>query len=98
MPRMEKTEWWIGDMKTAVKEKKVGWHLRLRNRSETNCIVIKRKRVKLLVRETKQRAWVTFGMGLETADHHGDQTFLAIIKNIRNGSKKQSVFSTSQVT
>lgn len=65
----KKTAWWNDEIKQAVKEKRVKFLLWLQNKCEGTDRAYKEceKRVKVLVKEAKEREWVTFCQDLECA-------------------------------
>ncbi|KAF2894763.1 hypothetical protein ILUMI_11411 [Ignelater luminosus] len=82
----KKTEWWNGEIRKIVKEKKTKWknYLSSKNHREYEEYKKARKIVTVEIKKVKKEAFETFGNTLKESHKENQKQFYSISKNIKN--------------
>ena len=89
--RKKRTSLWNDIVKTACKSKKKAYKkwLQTKNPSDRELYIVERDRTKQIVAESKRKSWEDFGNKLETLGQAAGKPFWNVIKNFRNGRKRE---------
>lgn len=82
----KQTSWWNEELNQEIKDKKDKWKRYLQHKTENNYKAYKEQRtkVKIIVKEEKEKSWKRFGEKLEENSKDNQKLFYKVLKNLRN--------------
>ncbi|XP_030766848.1 uncharacterized protein LOC115890687 [Sitophilus oryzae] len=89
----KQTAWWSKNLKEQVKCKKQRWKEYLQDSTEQSYNLYKeqRNKVKLLIKEAKNKSWEEFGNKMLNDYHANQKLFYRVLKNLKTGNQQSSV-------
>lgn len=87
-----KTSWWSEHVRREVNEKKKLWKAYIQNKNQQNYEIYKEQRikVKIMIKEAKQKSWEEFGEKLEENSKENQKLFYKTLKNMRNKTETRA--------
>lgn len=83
----KRTAWWNNEIKTQIRLKKKAWQEYLSNKTENkyNTYKEQRTKVKILIKEAREKSWEMFGEKLEKKSKENHKLFYRVLKTLRKG-------------